>query len=170
MTATRPLLHPHVGRSMRAHRIFSSSSAQRTQCFFYFPIGKSSPHRFSSVQSSLLCFRRIGTCDFASSLLIARLSNPRDPIVGQIADFSLVGTSALSQLHSIATSLLTIPSPRVSNCQYPMHRNVDAILSHFRDSPPCVLVTWSSQYLGSHPVNSRVHEISRSLPPVFHYL
>jgi hypothetical protein len=31
---------------------------------------------------------------------------------------------------------------------------------------PRVFATWSNQCLGSHPANFRVHEISRSLPPV----
>jgi hypothetical protein len=38
------------------------------------------------------------------------------------------------------------------------------------DSPlflaPCVFATWSTQGLGSHPMNFRVCEISQSLPPV----
>jgi hypothetical protein len=39
-----PFLHnPQVGRSMSAHKIFSSPLARRTLMLFYFPIGKSTP-------------------------------------------------------------------------------------------------------------------------------
>jgi hypothetical protein len=64
------------------------------------------PHpQFSSVRSSLLYFRRIGTHGFTNSYLLAGFSNPRDPICqSTLTSFRFVGTSVLSR-------------PRYSRCQ-----------------------------------------------------
>jgi hypothetical protein len=83
---------------------------------------------------------------------------------------SSIGTLALSQPRSIATSLLAMSSPRISNFRYPMRRNTDTTLSHFRYFAPSLLRDLEYPRLGSSPCEPRVREISRSLPPVFHSL
>jgi hypothetical protein len=60
--------------------------ARRTPRFFYFPIGKSSPTD-SSLDPPFSTYRRIGTCSFASSLLLAELSILRDPMALVNTDF-----------------------------------------------------------------------------------
>jgi hypothetical protein len=122
-------------------------------------------HRFSSVRSPFFTYWRESELVTSQvQQLITGLSNPRDPMCQSTLTF-LFPLSGLRLYRDFATrdtkhSVFQLPSPDVPKRRY------DPIAF----SQPRVLVTWSTQYLGSHPANSRVREISRSLPPVFHSL
>jgi hypothetical protein len=93
---------------VRSHRIFFFS-ARRTLRFFYFPIGKSAP--------TVLSCGPLPGCIGGSELVTSRVqrlntgfSDPRDPMVSQLADFSL-REFATRDLATRETKLLVLQSP-----------------------------------------------------------
>jgi hypothetical protein len=115
----------------RSHRTFFSSSARRTQRFFYFPIGKSAPTvLFGAILPSLLSEDRNSRLRKFSFTRWA-LESPR-PDMSVNADF----LSPYRDFGSIATSLLAMPSSQISNSRLTMCRNADThVRVDFSDYP-----------------------------------
>jgi hypothetical protein len=158
-----PLTQTHHLGHVRFLRTFFFS-ARRTPRFFYFPIGKSTPTDSLRRDPPSLIYQGIGTRDFASSKVGHWVLKSRYPMCQSTLTFlfPLSGLRLYRDFATRDTQALGFPTPdtRCAETRY------DPIVF----SQPRVLVTWSTQYLGPHPANSRVREISQSLPPVFHSL
>jgi hypothetical protein len=120
--------------------------AQRTRRFFYFPIGKSLAHGFSSVAILSSTFRRIGTHAFVSFSVDHRnLESPGSNgwsthLLFPCRDSRSIATSPYLDFvaHDTKHSDFQLPSPDVPRHQY----------SPVAISLPHALATCTSRYLG----------------------